>query len=83
MQRVYTDGEISTIDTRIDNLTFLDLKDVPGAYVGQVGNVVVVNNTGDGLAFKSIKSYEPLTDGDLDNPDFIFGSGDILMGVMV
>lgn len=47
-------NDIEDLNTRIDNLKFTDLKDTPNSYVGEAGKLTVVNETEDGLAFKTI-----------------------------
>ena len=69
-----------TAEAKPDSFTELD--DAPASYTGQAGKVVVVNATADGIEFvaANISYYEPLTNGDEDATEILFGSGDVLMG---
>lgn len=70
---------------------FIELKDTPNVYEGNAGKVVAVKRDESGLEFieastgrGTIGHYEPLTNGNPDDPQLLFTpDGDILMGRVI
>lgn len=67
--------------------SFRQLTDTPASYAGQAGKAVIVKSGENGLEFGApgVWGYfEPLTDGDLINPQIIFTpQGDLLTGMVM
>lgn len=56
--------QIRSLQDQIDNLSFIDLDDVPATYTGQSGKIISVKSTEDGLEFITNTGGGGVTDGD-------------------